>query len=95
MRQALARRPHILLPGQRNHHYARGVRIPVKPSTVRVYIPRNHHGAKSVFTEEDNSDSLEMFYDDLEPCIVEKGIHGWALHECRYHTVKIEVEAAG
>ena len=65
-----------------------GLRVPVRPGTKVVYLPRQNHSAKSVFTEADEA-HLHSVGDLLEPCIVRRGAHGFGLHECKDHNGRV------
>ena len=67
----------------------RGFRVKVPRSARKVYIPRKHHYARKVYTEERDSKRLEKFHDTLEPCVVVKGLNGWQPHSCKYHPLVI------
>jgi len=67
----------------------RGFRVQVPRSAKKVYIPRKNHYARKVYTEENDTDRLEAFHDDLEPCVVVKGLFGWKPHSCSYHPLVI------
>ena len=84
---ALARNPKLRL--------AKGFRVTVPLGTRKVYIPRRNHYAKTVYTEEQHSARLEAFYDDLEPCIVTRGVFGWRPHQCPDHPLVIISEENG
>jgi len=73
----------------------RGFRVRVPRSAKKVYIPRKNHYARKVYTEENDLTRLETFYDDLEPCVVTKGVLGWQPHSCPYHSLVIIEEIAG
>jgi hypothetical protein len=75
-----------------NRHYQLGMRVKVPRRTKRVFLPRRHHYSNTVLTEEGNEHQLETFYDDLEPCVVTRGLFGWGTHRCDYHLVMIEEE---
>ena len=66
-----------------------GFRVKVPRSAKKVYIPRKNHYARKVYTEDENIDKLEAFYDDLQPCVVTKGLFGWQPHQCPYHSLVI------
>ncbi len=57
-----------------------GYRVKVGPQVKVVRIPRKHHYAKTVKTEE------SKFSDTREECVVKRGVFGFGgLHECKYH----------
>ena len=66
---------------------AKGFRVQVPKGTVKVYIPRKKHYAKTVLTEQKDEKRLHAVGDILEPCIVKRGAFGFGLHECDYHRV--------
>lgn len=78
---AFARNPRLRL--------ARGYRVKVPKGTKKVYIPRKNHSSKKVYTEDQNYQRLETFYDQLEPCVVTRGAFGWKPHRCPYHPLVI------
>ncbi len=80
-KQILARNPEL--------NIRRGFRVKVPRSARKVYIPRKNHYARKVYTEEHDTDRLEAFHDDLEPCVVVKGLFSWKPHSCSYHPLVI------
>ena len=80
-KKALARNPKLRL--------ARGFKVTVPKGTKRVYIPRKNHYTPKVYTENKDAKRLEMFYDDLQPCIVKRGAFGWGQHRCPNHPLVI------
>ena len=78
----------------KNRHYARGLRVRVSRETTRVHIPRTSHYAPTVYEEgqpfKQGQPKVDEFENDLQPCVVKRGIFGWKLHECPYHLVYIE-----
>lgn len=76
-----ARRPSLNL--------RRGFRVKVPKGTRKIYIPRKNHYARKAYTEEHDIKRLEAFYDDLQPCVVSRGLFGWKPHSCPYHPLVI------
>jgi len=76
----LARDPSLRIRGKR--------KITVPRGTKRIYIPRTKWYHPDVIGED--SPRLELQYDLLQPCIVERGT-GWnKWHICQFHQVFIE-----
>lgn len=78
---AYARNPKLRL--------ANGYRVKVPRGTKKVYIPRQNHYARKVYTEDKDERRLETLYDNLQPCIVQRGAFGWQAHHCPYHPLVI------
>ena len=62
-----------------------GFRVRVPRGTAKVYLPRKHHAIATAFTMEHDEKRLHSLGDDLEPCIVRRGIFGYGLHQCPVH----------
>lgn len=77
MKLALARDPVLRL--------RKGFRVRVPRGTKRVFIPRKNHARATAFSMEHDESHLHELGDDLEPCIVRRGIFGYGLHQCRVH----------
>jgi len=58
-------------------------RVRVKPSTKRVHIPIRPVGP-----------NVRNFHEKVDSCVVRRGPLGWGWHECPYHLIYIEEQAA-
>ncbi|KKL94663.1 hypothetical protein LCGC14_1862440 [marine sediment metagenome] len=81
---AYARNPKLRL--------AKGWRVKVPRGVTKVFIPRQNHSARKVYTEDKDFRRLELLYDDLQPCIVRRGAFGWAPHKCKHHPLVVITE---
>ena len=66
-----------------------GHRVTVPRTARKVYLPRRNHYAQKGYTEDEDANRLEQFYDDLQPCVVKKSIFGWRPHQCRFHEMVV------